>query len=80
MLHAREDYNRIQDPLNLIGKDEPVFLLRAKDRTAPYIVEAWANEQRMLADADIKAIQAAEQHAQLMKEWQLQHGCKTADI
>lgn len=35
MIHARKDYNRIQDPLNAkdkgIPKDEPVFLLRAQD-------------------------------------------------
>jgi hypothetical protein len=31
MKHAREDYNRIQDPANLIPEDEPVFLLRAQD-------------------------------------------------
>ncbi len=43
MIHARPDYNRIQDPDNLIPDDEPVFLLRAKDRTAPAAVDAWAN-------------------------------------
>lgn len=31
MKHAREDYNRIQDPLNLIPENEPVFLLRGQD-------------------------------------------------
>ena len=31
MIHSRKDYNRIQDPLNLIPNDEPVFLLRGKD-------------------------------------------------
>lgn len=30
MIHARPDYNRIQDPENKIPEDEPVFLLRAK--------------------------------------------------
>lgn len=28
MIHARDDYNRIQDPENKIGKDEPVLLIR----------------------------------------------------
>lgn len=32
MIHARKDYNRIQDPEGKIEKDEPVFLIRAKDR------------------------------------------------
>lgn len=31
MIHAREDYNRIQDPEGKIPDDEPVFLLRAQD-------------------------------------------------
>lgn len=30
MLHAREDYNRFQDPEGLIPDDEPVFLLRGQ--------------------------------------------------
>ncbi len=35
MLHARKDYNfRIQDSDHKIGKDEPVFLLRAQDLNA----------------------------------------------
>lgn len=45
MRHARADYNRIQDPLNLIGEDEPVFLLRAKDVSAPFVVRFWAAAQ-----------------------------------
>ena len=32
MLHAREDYQRIQDPDDKIGEDEPVMLFRAQDR------------------------------------------------
>jgi hypothetical protein len=43
MIHARDDYNRIQDPAGLIPQDEPVFLLRAQDVAAPQIVAAWAD-------------------------------------
>lgn len=32
MIHARPDYNRIQDPENKIGEDEPVVLFRAQDK------------------------------------------------
>ena len=35
MKHAREDYNRIQDPAGLIPADEPVFLLRGQDEFTP---------------------------------------------
>ena len=35
MRHARPDYNRFQDPENLIPQDEPVLLLRGQDKLAP---------------------------------------------
>lgn len=58
MLHAREDYQRIQDPDapsddNPEGRgipaDEPVFLLRAKDLLAPGAVRQWARELHRMA-------------------------------
>lgn len=42
MKHARDDYNRIQDPAGLIPDDEPVFLLRAQDRHAAATVRSYA--------------------------------------
>ena len=42
MIHARDDYNRIQDPAGLIPADEPVFLLRGQDPAAPNTVDRWA--------------------------------------
>ncbi len=80
MIHARDDYNRIQDPENKIAEDEPVFLLRAKDITAPSIVRQWASAQRMNPKADIKNIMLAEQHALRMEEWQEKNGCKFSDL
>lgn len=80
MKHARPDYNRIQDPENLIPQDEPVFLLRAKDTTAPSIVRAWASAQRMNPKADSKMIYMAEQHADAMEAWQNNHGQQWADL
>ena len=44
MKHARSDYDRIQDPSRIIPEDEPVFLLRAQDISAPAAVEKWADE------------------------------------
>ena len=43
MRHARPDYNRFQDPLNLIPADEPVFLLRGQDKLAPSTLRHWGN-------------------------------------
>lgn len=69
MKHARSDYNRIQDPDNLIPEDEPVFLIRGKDRAGPGAIEAWANIAEAIG-ADIKIITTARCQAQLMRDYQ----------
>lgn len=79
MKHARKDYDRIQDPTGLIGEDEPVFLLRAKDTVAPKAVRAWAD----LADAAGASqliVLAAIAQAQRMEHWQAKNGCKVPDM
>lgn len=79
MIHARPDYNRIQDPAvenpdlisngaTPIAPDEPVFLLRAKDVTAAKIVRAWAHLNSELG-GDPEAIKMAMHHANLMEKW-----------
>lgn len=79
MKHARDDYNRIQDPTGKIGSDEPVFLVRAQDLSAPACVRAWADDaERRGADPNI--LRAAREHATLMEEWQQKHGAKVADL
>jgi len=77
MIHAREDYNRIQDPEKKIPEDEPVFLLRAQDKTAAQIVRLWASAQRKNPKADKKLIEMVEHHADRMEEWAKQ---KWADL
>ncbi|MFI7448053.1 hypothetical protein ACIBQX_11195 [Nonomuraea sp. NPDC049714] len=68
MRHGRDDYQQIQDPHGVIGEDEPVFVLRAKDLTAPAIVEAWAD----LAEKNGAPVRAAGARAQAdaMRVWQ----------
>jgi hypothetical protein len=80
MIHARDDYNRIQDPAGRIPADEPVFLIRAQDRTGPAAVEAWAQLQYTLGGARDLAL-VAMNHADHMRIWQAQNGerVKTAD-
>lgn len=73
MKHARPDYQRIQDPAGLIPADEPVFLLRAKDKAAPAAVEAWA-ERAELEGAATELVDSALHHANAMRDWQQQHG------
>lgn len=74
MLHARKDYQRIQDPLTLqkgkkgIPKDEPVFLLRAQD---PLFIPA-LNLYMMMAEmigCDHRLIQSVRAHVELAKLW-----------
>lgn len=66
MLHARDDYNRIQDPAKLIPDDEPVFLLRAQDKTASAVVRFWAS---LNVHGNTAAVSLALQHADRMDAW-----------
>ena len=73
MLHAREDYNRIQDPAGIIPADEPVFLIRAQDACGAETVEDWANHAEQYgANADI--IAKARAQAKAMRSWP-KHKC-----
>lgn len=78
MKHARLDYNRIQDPENKIGEDEPVFLLRAKDMFAPQTVSAWADV--IAANGNQELADIAYDWAVVMLEWQRKNGCKRPDM
>lgn len=79
MKHARQDYDRIQDPAGKIPDDEPVFLIRAQDQNAPAIVDAWADmaERRGARDDIVAAARAQAAH---MRLWQRDHAAKTPDL
>jgi hypothetical protein len=80
MRHSRDDYQgRVVDQAGIIPADEPVFLLRAKDVTAPRVVRTWA---RLAAEAGAspEMVKAAYEHADLMTEWQEEHGFKVPDM
>ena len=88
MIHARTDYNRIQDPAKKIHDDEPVFLLRAQDVTAAACLRHWIRLNKALITSDKKkgveistgrrkAIVLAEAHAYKMEEWPIK---KTSDV
>lgn len=90
MIHARNDYQRIQDPQNKIPVDEPVFLLRAQDETASAVVRYWVRLNRKSLNAALKknpngadvqgrkkAIALAEAHAFRMDDWEKK---KAADV
>jgi hypothetical protein len=68
MRHAREDYERFQDPAGTIPEDEPVFLIRGQDRvgaTAVRLYAALAEE----AGADPELVQRCRDWADRMAEW-----------
>ena len=79
MKHAREDYNRIQDPENIIPEHEPVFLLRGKDAAAPAAIEAWCKAAKKLGAAD-NIIEAAQAQADKMRVWQIEQECQIPDM
>ncbi len=81
MKHAREDYNRIQDPANLIPDDEPVFLLRGQDLAAPHAIAAWVEKAHSLG-ASKEITDAAIDQIAKMKVWQtnLPNGGKVPDV
>lgn len=79
MKHAREDYNRIQDPAGLIPEDEPVFLIRGQDISAPYAVRAWASYAKLYG-AEQEIVDAAAAQARNMEIWQQKHVRKIPDM
>ncbi len=79
MIHARDDYNRIQDPLCKIPTDEPVFLLRAQDINAPETLEFWANLAEK-NNASPELVELVRNHAKAMLDWQRTKKCKVPDM
>jgi len=79
MFHARKDYNRIQDPEGKIPEDEPVFLLRGQDVTAPEVVEYWA-DLAAARGASNEIVMAAREQSLRMKDWQRLGAVKIPDM
>ena len=79
MIHARPDYNRIQDPTNHIPLNEPVFLLRGQDPLAPELLLLWAAKLR-LAGGEPAMATMVENHAQRMIDWQARNITKIPDL
>ena len=73
MIHARDDYIRIQDPSGKIPEDEPVFLLRGQDVLAPGIITEWAKKLVEKGGDEEMALMAV-CHAIKMHQWQKDNG------
>lgn len=78
MKHARDDYNRIQDPEGWIPEDEPVFLLRGQDKAAPGAVRAYAEILEQMG-GDPVLVKLSREQAVKMQHWQAQVRAKVAD-
>jgi hypothetical protein len=68
MIHARDDYNRIQDPAFLIPQEEPVFLIRGQDPNGAKLVRKWA-EMNLQDGGDSRLSDLAMNHAIKMEAW-----------
>jgi len=79
MKHAREDYQRFQDPLGKIPADEPVFLIRSQDIVGAETVRFWALVAGA-AGASLEIIKAASDQADAMEAWQKANGSKVPDL
>jgi len=79
MKHARDDYNRIQDPAGLIPENEPVFLIRGQDAFAPALLRMYADAVEM-QNGDINIVVATRNQAVLMEQWQKTNKIKMPDM
>jgi hypothetical protein len=71
MLHARNDYQGIQDTLGLtnIPENEPVFLFRAQDPFASSMLRIYADNIQK-AGATKEMVLLVHEHADRMEQWQ----------
>jgi len=64
-----EKLGTVLDEFGKLGHDEPVFVIRAKDKSAPAAIRAYANVARE-AGADDSHVRAARAVAAGFEEWQ----------
>lgn len=76
MIHAREDYNRFQDPLNLIPQDEPVMIFRGQDKHTAKLCRVYANWVEK-DNGDPEIVEAVRKQADRIDAWPIK---KSPDI
>lgn len=81
MKHARRDYESIQDLSGKIPDDEPVFLLRSKDKLAPIMLAIYMDLARANG-ADERFIELCGLWGNTMKRYAEEHynGGKVPDV
>jgi len=81
MLHARKDYNeRIQDSAGIIPDGEPVFLLRARDKFMPLVLDYYATLVSQESGHDVNIVKNTLAHKRTVRFWQEDKGCKSPDM
>ena len=78
MKHAREDYNRFQDPLNKIGEDEPVMLFRAQDSHFIKVLQYYID--RLELTDNLEVAKAVRGHVEDAKNWRIKNNVKEPDL
>jgi len=64
--------------LSRVADDEPVFVIRASDKSAPVIVKCWALLAELIGVKKHK-IESANKVSQEMLDWQIKNGYKIPD-
>ena len=67
------------EDLKNIPEDEPVFIIRAKDVTAPAVIQHWAELAAYYGAKEEMVDQAAKLSLEVV-EWQRVHGMKIPDM
>ena len=82
MIHAREDYNRIQDPEHKIKEDEPVILFRAQDKYFNDVLSFYLQLIAQDEQVQNEMIQSITNHLVLSTLWRSKNKdkIKTPDI
>ena len=65
--------------LSAAADDEPLFVLRAKDKFAPLVVELWRLLVKEESGGETRKTRMAMRLAEEMRQWQKAHGCKVPD-
>jgi len=80
MRHARQDYNRIQDPHGLIPEDEPVMLFRGQDKFLPGVLNYYASAIEVDATADPEVAKKVRAWIEVVECWQDEVTRKSPDL
>lgn len=77
MIHARDDYNRMQDPAGKIPADEPVLLFRAQDKHTAMVARFYRELLQSDPETTPGMLESIEAHIPRIDAWPVK---KTPDL